>query len=325
MTIGGPNARLPEESSKMIGRMGEVERVSAVSVQDTSVRRTDLIDENQTGGISVLAADTNLLQTLKGRMRQGMFLNAANFRLPVVVLGATAAERLGIDLICGPVNVWIENRWATVIGIVDPLELAPEIDRSALIGHPAAKSLFGSDGSPSTIYVRTSQERVRQVRGLLGSTANPENPEEVRVSRPSDALEARAAASNAFTSLFLGLGAVALVVGGVGVANVMVISVLERRSEIGLRRALGATRGNIRTQFLAESLMLSALGGLAGVALGAIITTVYAYNRGWSAVVPSIAIGGGVLAAVAIGAVAGLYPAIRAARQSPTQALRGFE
>jgi ABC-type antimicrobial peptide transport system permease subunit len=156
---------------------------------------------------------------------------------------------------------------------------------------------------------------------VLPRTINPENPNEVDVSRPSDALEARAAAAGAFTNLLLGLGAVALLVGGVGVANTMVISVLERRREIGLRRSLGATRGQVRTQFLAESLLLSALGGVAGVLLGAVTTVAFAEYRNWPPVIPSWALAGAVVATLAIGTVAGIYPAMRAARLSPTVAL----
>jgi len=156
----------------------------------------------------------------------------------------------------------------------------------------------------------------------LGATADPENPEEVNVTRPSDALEAQVAADSAFTALFLGLGAVALLVGGVGIANVMVMSVVERRSEIGLRRALGATRNHIRQQFLIESLLLAALGGVAGVLVGSLATFAYATVQGWQTVLPGIAIVGGLVGALVIGGVAGLYPAMRAAALAPTDALR---
>jgi putative ABC transport system permease protein len=319
-TIFGEEAELPEKARPMIGRISPVESVSAVEQVEATVRRTSYIPEEETGGISVMAADLKLLTTLGATVRRGMYLNAATARYPAVVLGSKAAKRLGIDR--PGVKVWLGEQWFGVVGILDPVELAPDLDSAALIGLPIAKQLFGAEGSATTIYVRADPDDLEDVRRVLGATASPEHPDEVDVSRPSDALEARAAAKTAFTSLFLGLGAVALLVGGVGIANVMVISVLERRSEIGLRRALGATRGHIRLQFLTESLILAGLGGGVGVVLGTVITVVYASNRGWDAVVPWYVPAGGVAAALAIGAVAGLYPAMRAARLAPTDALR---
>ncbi|HTE69217.1 MAG TPA: ABC transporter permease [Actinomycetes bacterium] len=319
-TFFGADAKLPEESLGMLGRVGPVEQVAATGNTDASVRRSDLVPEAETGGISVLAADPKLLGTLGGELADGSFLNRATARYPTVVLGAKAAERLGIGRAGG--QVWLGNRWFTVIGILRPVTLAPEVDRAAMVGFPAAEALLVSEGSPGTVYVRTDPDQVEAVREVLPASANPENPNEVRVSRPSDALAAKAAAKTAFTSLLLGLGAVALLVGGVGIANVMVISVLERRSEIGLRRALGATKGNVGVQFLAESLLLALVGGLAGVVLGAAVTAAYAASRSWSVVVPAPAMAGGLAAALAIGAVAGLYPALRAARLAPTEALR---
>jgi putative ABC transport system permease protein len=321
-TLFGESSALPEEAPGMIGRIAPVEGVSGVESVPVAVRRTDLIPEAETGGISVIAADGSLLGTLAGTIADGRNLDAATARYPTVVLGATAARRLGItDVGIGAV-VDIGGQWFAVIGILEPLPLTPEIDRSAIIGLPIARDLFDATGSPTTIYVRASDAAIEDVRAVLPATANPANPEEVQVSRPSEAIAARAAAATTFTALFLGLGAVALLVGGLGIANIMLMAVLERRSEIGLRRALGATRGHIVGQFLTESLVLAGSGGIVGVVLGSVVTVLYASSQGWLVALPWVGIAGGVGLAVAIGAIAGLYPALRAARTAPTDALR---
>jgi putative ABC transport system permease protein len=319
----GEDATLPTTAAAAVSGMPTVQRSASVAAVDASVRRTDRIPAEETGGIAVKAADRGLLATLQGRLTSGRFLDRASERFPTVVLGAVAAERLGIGDATRGLQLYVGGHWLTVSGILAPLPLAPDLDRAALVGYPAAATLFGTERNAEKLYVRADPEHVRDARALLAPTANPESPEEVQVSRPSDALAARAAAKGAFTALLLGLGAVALLVGGVGIANVMVISVLERRSEIGLRRALGATRQHIGTQFICEALLLAALGGTAGIALGAIVTAGYATSQGWAVTVPALAIAGGASAALAIGAVAGLYPALRAARLSPTEALRG--
>ena len=322
-SLSGKTAKLPPAAPAMIGRIDGVDTVSAtVDLESVNVYRSELISKLETGGISVKGADPSLLSTLSGSMLSGQFLTEASSRYPVVVLGYAAAKELGITDTSGNVSVVIEGRRFTVVGILQPLPLAPELDRSALIGLPVAQQLFGTDRSPSKIYLRADLNRLDAVRSVLGATASPESPEEVRVSRPSDALAARAAAKTAFTALFLGLGSVALLVGGVGIANVSVISVLERRSEIGLRRALGATRGHIRSQFLTEALLLSGLGGIAGVLLGALIVLGYAATQNWAPYIPPAGLLGGVGASLLIGGVAGLYPAMRAARLAPADALR---
>jgi putative ABC transport system permease protein len=316
-TMFGSDATLPDESVRMISRIGPVRRVSAIgTVSDTSVYRTDRIPAAETGGLSVHAAQLSLLDTVSARLVSGTWLNAATARYPAVVLGAAAARRLG-----SVPAVWLGGRWFTVVGVLAPAPLAPELDSSVLVGWPAATTYLGFDGHPTTVYTRSTDSQVEAVRAVLAATANPENPNEVKVSRPSDALAAQRATDRTFTGLLLGLGAVALLVGGIGVANTMVISVLERRAEIGLRRSLGATRGQIRTQFVTESLLLSLLGGVGGVLGGLAVTALYAMTRTWPTVVPAWALIGGVGATVLIGAIAGLYPAIRAARLAPTEAL----
>jgi putative ABC transport system permease protein len=320
-TLGGENATLPDEAPAALSRVGGVEQVSSVRSLDATARRTDRIDVAETGGIGVDAADPSLLATMGATMQRGRFLNGATARTRSVVVGAVAAQRLGVDR--PGQQVYIAGRWWTVLGIMNPVELAADLNRAVLMGFPAAHEQLGEDTSATTVYLRAKPSAVARVHDIVPSAANPQHPEEVDVSRPSDALAARAAADSALTGLFLGLGAVALLVGGIGIANTMVISVLERRSEIGLRRALGATRGHVRAQFLVESLLLAAAGGLAGIVIGALVTGVYASARGWGAVVPPAALAAGLGGALAIGAAAGLYPAGRAARLSPTDALRG--
>jgi len=321
-TLFGEEATLPDESVVMIGRIGSVESVTAIGqLPDAKVYRTNKVPAPQSGGIGAYVVRTDLLGTVGASVRSGSWLNAATARYPAVVLGATAADRLGIGAVNRDIQIWLGGRWFTVIGILNPVPLAPELDLGALIGWQAGRRYLGVDGDITTVYTRTDPDSVEAVRDLLARTANPARPNEVDVSRPSDALAAQAAVDQTFTGLLLGLGAVALLVGGIGVANTMVISVLERRAEIGLRRSLGATREHIRTQFLTESLLLSVLGGGAGILLGSAVTAVYATVQGWPTVVPGWVVAGGITAAVIIGGVAGLYPAIRAARVAPTEAL----
>ncbi len=322
-TFTGGEAKLPERAIGMAGRIAPVESATGTGQVQAHVYRNDRIPAAETGSINVKAAHLKLLETVGGSLAQGDWLNSATAKYPALVLGSAAADRLGIGSISPDTRVWLGGQWFTVVGILDDAALTPELNDSALVGWDAAKRFLGFDGSPTTIYVRTAEDAVSAVRDVLAATVNPETPTEVAVSRPSDALAARSATDKAFTGLMLGLGGVALLVGGVGIANTMVISVLERRGKIGLRRALGARRSNIRTQFLAESQLLAGLGGVAGVVIGVAVTTAYAASQGWPTVVPAWAMVGGLVATLAIGALAGLYPAVRASRLPPTEALSG--
>ncbi len=320
-SLFGQDAQLPLDAVAMIERIGPVTDVSAVGRVEAKVYRTDRIPAAESGSLGVRAADLDLPATVGAELADGVWLNAATGRYPAVVLGATAANRLGVPEAGPDRQVWLGGQWFTVIGVLRPVPLAAELDTAALVGWSAAQAYLGFDGHATTVYTRSAQSRVEAVRDVLAATANPEAPNEVKVSRPSDALAAQQATDEAFTGLLLGLGAVALLVGGVGVANTMVISVLERRAEIGLRRSLGATRGQVRGQFLTESLLLAALGGIGGVLLGGLVTAGYALFQGWPGVVPAWATVGGLGATLLIGGVAGLYPAVRASRLSPTEAL----
>jgi putative ABC transport system permease protein len=320
--LAGSTAELPTAAPAMVAQLPGVTAVQYTgTLSGVNTYRSPHIPTQHTNGLSVDAASLGLPAVVGTTVAQGTYLNAATAHVPAAVLGYAAAQRLGIDRVFPGEKVWVGGIWFYVVGILNPATLAPEIDSSVLIGFPAAQKYLGFDGHPSQIYLRADNSQVTTVDNLLAAQADPENPNQVDVSQPSKALTAQAEAAGAFDTLFLGLGAVALLVGAVGVANIMVISVLERRQEIGLRRALGATRGQIRTQFLAEAILLATAGGTIGVLTGTAATAVYAHAKGWAIVVPPQAWAGGLGAAILIGAAAGLLPAIRAARLSPTQAL----
>lgn len=328
---GGP-AQLPSEAPTRITHLDNVQEVAHTALlKNEKVYRNSMIPVASTGGLQVRATSLNLPSVLRTGVAHGTWLNEGTAREPVAVLGSTAAAQLGIDRIYPDQRIWLGDQWFNVAGVLMRSPLEPEIDNSALIGYPAAQQYLGyvsmvrgveNTGPPTSIYVRADIDHVAAVQSLLAQTANPEAPYEVAVSQPSDVLTARAAAAGAFDSLFLGLGVVALIVGAVGVANIMIISVLERRSEIGLRRALGATKGQIRTQFLTESILLAVLGGVVGVLAGATATAVYAGLKNWAIVIPAEAWSSGIASAILIGALAGLMPALRASRMPPTVALR---
>jgi putative ABC transport system permease protein len=322
-TMFGDDSQLPDSATSMVRRIGPVENAaSTATVSGATVRRTDLIDEAETGGIAVVAADLELLDTVTGELAAGRWLDGAIADAPAVVLGATAAERLGITSLAGSPMVWIGDRWWAVIGILEPVPLLSSLDAAAVIGFPAAERYFDHDGTISTLYVRADQDQVNAVRNVLAATANPAAASEVEISRPSDALEAKAAVDTRLRTMLLALGSVALLVGGIGIANVMVISVLERRSEIGVRRAVGATRRHVRAAFGVEAVVLAAFGGAGGAALGALVTAIYSQREDVPLELPLEAVAGGVGAAVLVGAIAGAIPAARAARLTPADALR---
>lgn len=316
-----PPVLLPEESPAMARRIGPVTTVGVVANTHADVHRSDRVDPGDFSGISVLATRPGLLKAVNGRLMSGRFLSSSTERLPTVVLGSVAASRLGIPQVTGDPQIFVGGHWFTVIGILRQTPLSPDLDRAVFVDWQTARTTLKFDGHPTVIYVKARESQVEAVRDVLPATLNPQLPGLVQISKPSDALAAKRATQSTFSALFLGLAGVALLVGGIGVANTMVVSVLERRREIGLRRALGASRGQIRDQFLTESVVLSTLGGLAGTVIGVLATVGYASWHDWPPVVPAAAVLSGVGGAVVIGVVAGVYPSVRAARLTPTEAL----
>ena len=321
-SFSGQNVTLPRTAPAMVARIGPVQSASALGDVNANVYRNDRISPANSEAISVYSAGTGLIRTVEGHLARGRFLNGATEHFPAVVLGSATAHALGVDRADGSTQVWLGNHWFGVVGILDPVVLAPELDRSALIGFPIAKQLLGANGSPVEIYVRTDPTSVSSVRSVLAATVDPAAPQNASITNPTDALTARADASAAFQSLFLALGGIALVVGGIGIANVMVIAVLERRGEIGVRRSLGATRTQVGVQFVAEAALLALVGGIGGAVFGSLATAAYSLVRHWNVTVSIATLLIAVAGAVIVGAVAGVYPALRATQLSPSEALR---
>ena len=324
-TFLGTNEVLPDTSVPMIGHMHDVlsdaavYQVSSANVlpQPARALRPDRRDRRRRRRRATYP------QVMSAAMASGHFLGAVSDRFPEAVLGAQAASVLQISHVGGHVMVYLGNTWFTVVGIMSSATLDTSLDSDVFISLPVAERLFAVQPNPSEIYVRANQNEVTTgVKPARRDRRPADSPTASRSRRPSDALEARAAAKGQFTALLLGLGAVALLVGAIGIANIMVICVLERRGEIGLRRALGATRRHISTQFLTESALLAVLGGIAGLIIGAGATAIYAQAKHEPFVVPPYALIAAPAAGLLIGAIAGLYPAMKAARLSPTEALR---
>lgn len=316
----GDEATLPEDADAMLRAVATVDATAGITKINTTIGRNSYDD--RPNGLNVVAADGRLAPTLGLEIDKGRGIDDTTQNLPVVVLGSVAADRLGITDVRGGPTVSIAGQTFQVVGILKSHPLHPDLDRAVIIGHGYAVSELGVDANHTAIYVRVAAGAVDDTRPLLARTANPIAANEVGVSRPSDALEAQTKVDQNLQNLLLALGGVALLVGGVGIANIMVISVIERRSEIGLRRALGARKGHIRSQFVIEATALSALGGTLGVVIGTGATIVYARSQDWTVDIPAPALAAGVGASLVIGAIAGLYPASKAAALDPADAVR---
>jgi len=314
---------LPDTAPHTVQRVDGVEDVGVFETapEDIRVYRTDLVPEEETNGIKVAVARPDVLAAVEARLATGRWFDDATRNLPVTVLGSAAAKRLGMDRAGG--RVWIGGQWYGVIGILGSAGLASDLNDAAVIGDRWVRNTFTgtSIGDISAIYVRAAPGRLEALKETLASAASPGSPF-VQVNALSDLAEARATADDSLSTLGLALAGIALLVGAVGIANTMVVTVLERRGEIGLRRSLGARPRHIAVQFLTEAAVLAAIGGVAGLLLGVCAAAALAFASAQPLVVPvEIAMASPVVA-ILVGALAGISPALRAARLSPTLALR---
>jgi putative ABC transport system permease protein len=316
----GEKIPLPETAPAMVERIWPVRTsLTLRSVPDVGVYRNDKMMAGETGGLTAMVAEGDLLGTLNGHLAEGRWFDEASTRLPTTVIGAKVSERLRVGL---GGRVWIGQSWWAVIGVLERLPLySSQLDNVAFLAPEWANKTFGS--VPITqILANAYVGQADAVHAVMAATVNPANPAGVEVSKPSDYAQAQDYFLEIIRSLALGLGAIALLVGAIGIANTMVVSVMERRGEIGLRRALGARTGQIGLQFVLEAAVIGCLGGILGVIFGVYAVFCFTAYTAIAFAVPAWVFLAGPAASIAIGMLAGLYPSLKAARQSPTAALR---
>jgi putative ABC transport system permease protein len=316
-----PEVPLPLEAPAMVQRIGPVEAVLVRrDLPEVAVYRNNLIPEGQSGSLAAAVADGDLPGALNVNLAEGRWFDAASRTMPTVVLGDGAARRLQVGV---GNRLWIDHRWWAVVGVLEKLELASEMDSTAFLAPDYAETLY-PEQPISSMYVSSAHGKAGAVRGVLAATVNPARPDGVSVTGLSDYFEAGQMVDRMFRTLSLGLGALALLIGGIGIANTMVVAVMERRGEVGLRRALGARTGQIALQFVLEAAVIGLAGGALGVALGAYATYLYTAVGHMAFALPWWVVAAGPGISVAVGALAGLYPSLKAARVSPTVALRAI-
>lgn len=273
--------------------------------------------------ISVVAASPGLFDAVRATLASGRFFDAGhNARGDnVVVLGPGAANRLNVSRLDNSPAIFIGEETFAVIGILSDVDREPDLLNAIIVTDGFAQQRLGL-GAPAEVHIETEVGAAELIGGQAPIALAPDRSDQLRVSLPPSAQAVRSSVQSDIDALFLILGGVSLLVGAIGIANVTLVSVLERTGEIGLRRALGATRGHIASQFLFESATLGALAGLLGTSLGILTIVIVSATRQWTPVLdPWLPFVAPIVGAV-IGLLAGTYPAWKAGATEPVTALR---
>jgi putative ABC transport system permease protein len=321
--------RLPWDAEDRVERLAGVEAAGLVATVDVAGAKVTAVPVNdpsqpQAASPQVLAGTAGLLDAVRGRVVTGRFFDSGHDERAdrVVVLGARAAERLGVSRVDSQPSIFIGERSYTVIGIVDDVQRRSDLLDAVVLPMGTARTDFGI-AAAEELQMRIAVGAGPLVSEQVPVALSPNSPEAIEVQAPASASGVRQDVQADVNTIFLALGGVALLIGGLGIANVTLLSVMERVGEIGLRRALGARRRDIGAQFVLESVTVGLLGGLIGASLGVAVVVLVSAVQHWTPILDTTVVlvsaaGGGV-----IGLIAGIYPALKAASVEPIAALRG--
>ena len=321
--------RLPWDAPDRVSRLAGVELaglVSEVPLDAVTITAVPVNDPSEpaTLGPSLMATSPGLLDAVRGNIVTGRYFDTGHDARAdrVAVLGSRAAERLGINRVDSQPSIFIGDSSYTVIGIIEGMERRSDLLDAVVVPMGTARADFGLTG-PDELQIRIALGAGKVVAEQAPIALDPNAAENFEVQAPSARSALRENVQADVNVIFLILGVLALVAGGLGIANVTLLSVMERVGEIGLRRALGATKRNISSQFMVESVVIGLLGGLIGAALGVFAVVIVSAIQQWAPVVdPWLAAGSALLGAV-VGLAAGVYPALKASNIEPIVALRG--
>ena len=321
-------ALIPADAQSRLLRLNGVTAAGVfgpVDIGAATVRSVPVIDPlaHNEFDVTVFAASDGLLDAVRGRLTTGRFFDSGHSQRGdnVAVLGPGAARRLGITRVRQQPVVFVGDEPFVVIGILNDVKRQPELLNGIIIPEGTARNIY-TYKSPTTVQIDVDVGAATLIASQAPIALHPNAPDLLQVQKPPELDDLRSRVEGDVDSLFLVLGGVALLVGAIGIANVTLVSVLERVGEIGLRRALGAARHHIAMQFLVESGAMGLVGGIVGASLGVLLVVTLSAQRGWTPVIDLwIPLAAPILGAL-LGLLAGAYPAFRASRLEPVEALR---